>query len=319
MELAVTVRRHLTQDDSVTFNLVAAAFTIGSATKITATVPVGATTGPVRVTTPIGTATSATSFTVTTGGTGAIGGRPLSAALGGGAEVPGPGDPDGRGTTLVRVDPGLRKVRFELAVSGLTVPVTSVHIYSGRAGLEGPVVVTLSPSPGVSGTSNGCARGFDRGLLVDMIQKPGSYYVNVHTPDFPNGAVRGQLSKGFAPAGVTSISTSLTGAAEVPGPGDPEGTGSATITLDPGNGSICFSIAVAGIALPATAAHIHQGAVGVAGAVVGTLIAPGATGTSSGCLTGMATLAGDIAASPTDYYVNVHTAEFPAGAVRGQL
>ncbi len=50
---------------SVTFNNVAAmTFTVNSPTRITATVPTGATTGPIKVTTPGGTATSTTNFTV---------------------------------------------------------------------------------------------------------------------------------------------------------------------------------------------------------------------------------------------------------------
>jgi hypothetical protein len=49
---------------AVAFNGVAASYTQNSSTQITATVPTGATTGPIRVTTPVGTATSKTSFTV---------------------------------------------------------------------------------------------------------------------------------------------------------------------------------------------------------------------------------------------------------------
>jgi IPT/TIG domain len=51
---------------AVRFNGVSAAFTVQNATRINATVPSGATTGPISVTTPSGTATSATTFTVTT-------------------------------------------------------------------------------------------------------------------------------------------------------------------------------------------------------------------------------------------------------------
>jgi hypothetical protein len=114
-----------------------------------------------------------------------------------------------------------------------------------------------------------------------------------------------------------SLSTTLTGAAEVPGPGDPDGSGTATLTVNPGLGQICYELTVSGIA-PATAAHIHVGTVTEAGPVVVPL-APPTDGTSSGCAEVSRELALAILKSPSDYYVNVHNAEFPAGALRGQL
>jgi len=113
------------------------------------------------------------------------------------------------------------------------------------------------------------------------------------------------------------LATTLTGAAEVPGPGDPDGSGTASIRLNPGQGEVCFELTVSGIA-PATAAHIHIGPAGVAGPVVVGL-APPTSGTSSGCVSADPTLIKAIIQNPEQYYVNVHNAEFPAGAVRGQL
>jgi CHRD domain-containing protein len=122
---------------------------------------------------------------------------------------------------------------------------------------------------------------------------------------------------GAIEAGGRSLSATLTGAAEVPGPGDPEGAGTATLTVNPGLGQICYELTVSGIA-PATAAHIHLGAVGVAGPVVVPL-APPTGGSSSGCAAVSRELALAILKNPSAYYFNVHNAEFPAGAVRGQL
>lgn len=117
--------------------------------------------------------------------------------------------------------------------------------------------------------------------------------------------------------GGRKLQTALTGAAEVPGPGDPDGTGTAKITVNAGQKQICYKLSVSNIA-PATAAHIHEAAPTAAGPVVVTLGAP-TSGMSSGCVTVTRELALEILKDPADYYVNVHNAAFPAGAVRGQL
>jgi hypothetical protein len=122
------------------------------------------------------------------------GGRPFTTALTGAAEVPGPGDPDGSGTALLRLNPGLEQVCFELSVSDITLPTTGAHIHVGTATEAGPVVVGLIP-PDASGTSSGCVSA-DADLIKAILQNPENYYVNVHTvPLYAAGAVRGQLSK----------------------------------------------------------------------------------------------------------------------------
>lgn len=122
---------------------------------------------------------------------------------------------------------------------------------------------------------------------------------------------------------LVTLDATLTGAAEVPNPGDPNGTGTAEITLNEDDREICWDITVADITLPATAAHIHVGAAGVPGGVVVTLSAPGAGGTAEGCSSDPVevtdAIIDAIIANPAGYYVNVHTTDFPGGAVRGQL
>ena len=113
------------------------------------------------------------------------------------------------------------------------------------------------------------------------------------------------------------LTTTLTGEQEVPVPGDPDGIGFATVTVNPGQGVLCYELSVSGIA-PAVAAHIHEAPPGEAGPVVVTLEAP-TDGSSGGCVDVGRALAKDILKDPADYYVNVHNAEFPAGALRGQL
>src|SRR3546814_5459386 len=70
-----------------------------------------------------------------------------------------------------------------------------------------------------------------------------------------------------------TYSASLSGAQEVPGPGDTDGSGNAEITVVDAVDNVCYEINVAGIS-PANATHIHRGATGVAGPPVVTLEAP---------------------------------------------
>ena len=132
------------------------------------------------------------------------------------------------------------------------------------------------------------------------------------------------LTFGVVLAGGRPLSTTLTGEAEVnaagvPNQGDLDGEGSARVTLNQGQGEVCFEINVSGITLPATAAHIHVGAAGVNGPIVVGLAAPDASGFASGCVSADKALIKAIRQNPADYYVNVHNAEYPPGAVRGQL
>ena len=114
------------------------------------------------------------------------------------------------------------------------------------------------------------------------------------------------------------LTATLTGAAEVPGPGDADGAGTAVITLNQGQNEVCFDLTVSNIGA-ATMAHIHVGAAGTAGDAVVTLTPLAAEGSSKGCISATAELIKKIRQNPENYYVNVHNSEFPSGAVRGQL
>ena len=120
-----------------------------------------------------------------------------------------------------------------------------------------------------------------------------------------------------AQAGGRPLTTTLLGAAEVPGPGDPDGSGTATLELNKGQSEICYELVVSGIS-PATAAHIHVGMADVAGPVVVPLLPP-SSGSSSGCALVDSELLKAIGKNPQNYYVNVHNSDYPAGALRGQL
>jgi len=108
----------------------------------------------------------------------------------------------------------------------------------------------------------------------------------------------------------------LTGDAEVPDPGDPDGTGTAMVTLEPDAGRVCYEIDVENIGEPG-AAHIHTGAAGTAGPPVVDFDLP--NNGLSACVDADPETIRAISGAPSEYYVNVHNAEFGAGAVRGQL
>jgi hypothetical protein len=125
------------------------------------------------------------------------------------------------------------------------------------------------------------------------------------------GRLEGSTSGGL------KITVTMTGAAERPDPGDPDGTGTASFTFNHGLGEVCYSLEVSGIA-PATAAHIHIAPVTDPGPVVIPLAAP-TSGSSSGCVSADQDLIKAIILNPENYYVNVHNADFGPGAIRAQL
>ncbi len=113
------------------------------------------------------------------------------------------------------------------------------------------------------------------------------------------------------------LTASLSGAMEVPGPGDSVGAGTFSARVNPGTGQLCYTLTASKIGM-ATMAHIHEGVSGVAGSPVVTLAVPTA-GSVHRCLTLTKDLAMKLAHDPAGYYVNVHNAKFPYGAIRGQV
>jgi hypothetical protein len=237
------------------------------------------------------------------------GGRAFAVALTGNAESPA-GDPVATGTAQFHLRAGQAQVCYQLSAANLP-PAVAAHIHRGGAAVAGPVVVPLT-TPSAAGTSRGCAT-VARPLVRAILAAPGSYYANVHTAEFPAGAIRGQL---------TGTSTTLFGTVQsfdLKGTSEPNATGNAVLRILPNAATVCYRLHAANVTLPTVAAHIHKGAAGTNGPVVVPFTAPGTTGDSSGCQTSTPEIVNDILANPTGYYVNVHTKEHPAGAIRAQL
>ncbi len=114
-------------------------------------------------------------------------------------------------------------------------------------------------------------------------------------------------------AAKNELKATLLGANETP-KGSPTGKGTVELYMR-GATKVCWEFTYSGIGTPA-AAHIHKGARGKAGPVVVPL---GAAFKKKGCTTASAALLRAITKTPGAYYVNVHTAEYPGGAIRGQL
>jgi hypothetical protein len=135
--------------------------------------------------------------------------------------------------------------------------------------------------------------------------------MTIHTKLILAAAFAGALATSAAAA--TDLKATLSGGEK----GDPKGGGSASVKVDADKGEVCYKLTATGIA-PATMAHIHKAPAGQNGPVAVPLTAP-TGGSSEGCAPVAKDVAAAIVADPAGYYVNVHNAAFPGGAVRGQL
>jgi hypothetical protein len=103
------------------------------------------------------------------------------------------------------------------------------------------------------------------------------------------------------------VNATMKGANEVPA-ADPLATGSAWLTLDSSTGKVCYWLITSGLAEPA----------GINGPIVIPFNTP-AHGFTIGCTTAALPLVQSIIDNPSGFYTNVHNAQFPGGAIRGQL
>lgn len=250
------------------------------------------------------------------------------AVLTGSQEIP-PRSGPGFGNATVMFDETRKNVDVTITVADLGAPINNFHIHEAPAGASGPVVINLI---GLGGTfENGTMTGsfpVSAEVAARMLQNPRNFYVNVHTTQFPGGAVRGQLSD--VTGGVIHYAAELRAANEVP-PAASTAFGSALVSLDPVNETIAWEVHTNGI-VDATMSHIHRGAAGVNGPVI-VNFATSPEAIVDGHTHGSAAISAVQSANLTDadltnlaspatangFYVNVHSAAFPGGEIRGQL
>jgi hypothetical protein len=245
----------------------------------------------------------------------------LGAVLTGSQEVPARAVP-GFGNATVTFDATRQNVLVTITATNLGSAINNFHIHEAPAGTNGPIVLDII---GLGGTfTNGTMTGtFPIGAAVAqrMLQNPSGFYVNVHTTQFPGGAVRGQLA--YVTGGAITYAAELRGSNEVP-PVTTNAFGSAFVTLDPINSTIAWEVNTSGIANPSLS-HIHRNVAGANGPVIinfATSAAQIANGRTSGTASIAALSQADqtnLATAPAGFYVNVHSTANPGGEIRGQL
>ncbi|MGI9015527.1 MAG: CHRD domain-containing protein [Euzebya sp.] len=223
------------------------------------------------------------------------------------------------GTTEVLAG-GPEGVCFRTDITGLSGPITVAHVHEAPFGTSGPPVFPIELGlverldPAAPMIRLGCVGGVQRGLLSRLFTSPGDFYVNVHTAQNMGGEIRGQIF----PYG-TVLQALLSGATEVPGPGDPDAAGLAFVFDTGVADEMCYLVDATGLAPAATMGHIHRGGAGEAGAVVVPL-ALAQDNRTAHCDRGLdPALVAEILDQPQSFYVNLHNDPFPAGAIRGQL
>ncbi|HKA37811.1 MAG TPA: CHRD domain-containing protein [Thermoanaerobaculia bacterium] len=113
------------------------------------------------------------------------------AGLNGANETPNQADPDGVGFAVINIDQAAGSITFTAYAQNIA-SITASHIHRGAAGVTGPVIIPFNQSF-TNGVSSGTLNGIAPSFLAEVIANPPGYYFNVHTTDFPGGAIRGQL------------------------------------------------------------------------------------------------------------------------------
>ena len=219
---------------------------------------------------------------------------------------------DGQGTgSFVFTDAGLI---YRVTVSELTGEIAAAHFHNAPAGVNGGVVRAITFE---GNTAAGIWRpSDDQALTPALIQEliAGNLYVNVHTPEYGGGEIRGQVLMDEG----THLTAALT-FAQSSGAVPSEGTGTGALTVT--DEGVVYQVTIDGLTGDISAAHFHEGADGVDGGVVRAITFEGNTAS------GIWTAADDQALTDEllidlltgNLYINVHTSENPSGEIRGQV
>ena len=252
------------------------------------------------------------------------GGTGFYASLNGNNEVPADTF-KGTGTGSFILNAARTQVSYNITYIGLSGNITGGHIHAGLPGANGPLIKpigTTGDSSEFTETGTWSTTDVANSLIPAYVDSMliGSTYVNFHTSKNPGGEIRGWLKSttgvGFT-AQLNGAQESLTDTSH--------GIGTGSFSISPGRDTINYSITYYGLTASTTAGHFHIAPVGVGGPVVKELT--GATG-SAATFIGNWTSADASQPLTQAYaeslftgkmYVNIHTANYPGGEVRGQL
>lgn len=200
-----------------------------------------------------------------------------------------------------------------ITVTGLIA--TAAHIHDGFAGVNGPVVVGLGQDSADATRWVVPAGATLPAGAVDRLVA-GALYLNVHSAQFPEGEIRGQI----LPEGFQLFFADLSGVEEIPEVSTEAG-GRAAVTLNRASRIVSIHINTVGADgfTDANAAHLHRGLAGTNGPVAAALAQD--SNLASHWFVDGATLAQtDVdALVAAQTYVNVHTSAHADGEIRGQV
>lgn len=223
----------------------------------------------------------------------------------------------GTGMAGLHLNPTMDTLSYNLVLNGLSGPAQGAHFHAAGMGSNGSVVVNLSNN--INGNNiSGIVTGTDLTphLLADMLS--GNIYVNVHTAQFPDGEIRGQIyplvRKGYI--------FTANGGQEV-APVAVQATGGGVVSIDRDGNNAHYMIVVSDLSGPIVGAHFHNGKPGTNGPVIFDLASSFANNAASGYWTAESSnpFTTDIADlfARSEVYFNVHTPSHPSGEIRGNI
>ncbi len=225
------------------------------------------------------------------------------------------------GAVWFRLGAGLDTLWYDMVATGISGPITGLHLHAGAAGENGGVVVDLTGS--INGNrAMGMVTGSDlnQALIQDMLS--GGIYLNLHTDANPNGEIRGQVYR-LAREG---YSARIEGGQEVPMVST-SAMGAAVVTIDRDQEDVHVMIVASGLSGPIMGAHFHNGAPGTNGPVIYDLTPWFSTTGTGDQAYGYWTVDDTEAFEMADamlfrngmVYINLHTAANPDGEIRGHV